>query len=291
MDEEKIETSAEETEDAFLEDWEDDSPSAEDTAAEPEHPSEASDAPQESAEEPSGEEAAPEEETPQEPPQEPQEAPKTWTLNRQGQPVAVGEADLAALAQRGLEYDVLRAELDESKPFVDFFRGFAEKANMTPREYLAALRTQAMQARGMTQEEARRAVELEDREAVVRQQEAAEQARIAQLRQAQEQARNLEAKRQAEVREFIAVFPDAAREPVPQEVWDGVKEGLSLTASYARYANAQAAEAARAAEEARQQAEAIQKQNAGNAARSVGSMRTSGNNHGPKDPFLEGWDE
>ena len=93
------------------------------------------------------------------------------------------------------------------------------------------------------------------------------------------------------MREFIAVFPDAAREEIPPEVWQGVQQGLSLTASYARYANAKAAEQAQADEEARKQAEEIRKQNAANAARSAGSLRSAGNNHAPKDPFLEGWED
>ena len=143
-----------------------------------------------------------------------------------------------------------------------------------------------MQAQGLTREEAQRKLELEDREAVVKQREAQEQARQEQIRQAQEQQRALEARRQAEVQEFMTVFPDAARGEIPAEVWQGVQQGLSLTASYARYANAKAA-----AEEARQQAEAVQRQNQANAARSTGSLRSAGNNHGPKDPFLAGWEE
>lgn len=292
MDEDNIQTAEQ---DGFLEGWDDDvsvgpapdveadtfPEDAQEPAADEQEP-----APDE-AEDVPGEETLPEPDAPQ----KPQETPRTWTLNRQGQPVIVGEQDLAALAQRGLDYDRLQAELNESKPFLELFRGFAADANMTPQEYLSELRARALQARGMTPEEARRAVELEDREAVVRQREAAEQSRQAQIRQAQEQQRQLEARRNAEVREFIAVFPDAAREEIPPEVWQGVQQGLSLTASYARYANAKAAEQAQADEEARQQAEAARKQNAANAARSAGSLRSAGNNHAPKDPFLEGWED
>lgn len=290
MDEDNIQTAEQ---DGFLEGWDDD------VSVEPDPDVEADTSP-EDAQEPAADEQEPasdeaedvpgEEPAAEDAPQEPS-PPRTWTLNRQGQPVIVGEQDLAALAQRGLDYDRLQAELNESKPFLELFRGFAADANMTPQEYLSELRARALQARGMTPEEARRAVELEDREAVVKQREAAEQSRQAQIRQAQEQQRQLEARRNAEVREFIAVFPDAAREEIPPEVWQGVQQGLSLTASYARYANAKAAEQAQADEEARQQAEAARKQNAANAARSTGSLRSAGNNHGLKDPFLEGWDE
>ena len=294
MEDESIQTTEEQ--DSFLDGWESDSPDV-DSAPDVEADTSPEDTQEPAADEqePASDEAedVPGEETLPEPdaPQKPQETPRTWTLNRQGQPVIVGEQDLAALAQRGLDYDRLQAELNESKPFLELFRGFAADANMTPQEYLSELRARALQARGMTPEEARRAVELEDREAVVKQREAAEQSRQAQIRQAQEQQRQLEARRNAEVREFIAVFPDAAREEIPPEVWQGVQQGLSLTASYARYANAKAAEQAQADEEARKQAEEIRKQNAANAARSTGSLRSAGNNHGLKDPFLEGWDE
>lgn len=294
MEDESIQTTEEQ--DGFLAGWEDDSPDVDsDSAVE-------TDAPAEDVQEPATEEQdaaqdnaedVPEDETPPEPDasQKPQEPPRTWTLNRDGQPVTVGEQDLAALAQRGLDYDRLQAELDESRPFLELFRGFAQQAGLEPRAYLAELRARAMQAQGMTPEEARRAVELEDREATVKQREVAEQSRQEQIRQAQEQQRALEARRNAEVREFIAVFPDAAKGEIPPEVWQGVQQGLSLTASYARYANARAAEQAQAEEEARKQAEEIQKQNAANAARSTGSLRSAGNNHAPKDPFSDGFDE
>lgn len=293
MEDDSIQTTEQ---DSFLDGWESDSPDVEpDPDVEADTSPEDAQEPAADEQEPAqdGAEDVPGEETLPEPdaPQKPQETPRTWTLNRQGQPVIVGEHDLAALAQRVLDYDRLQAELNESKPFLELFRGFAADANMTPQEYLSELRARALQARGMTPEEARRAVELEDREAVVKQREAAEQSRQAQIRQAQEQQRQLEARRNAEVREFIAVFPDAAREEIPPEVWQGVQQGLSLTASYARYANAKAAEQAQADEEARQHAEAARKQNAANAARSAGSLRSAGNNHAPKDPFLEGWED
>lgn len=290
MDEDNIQTVEQDDSDGFLEGWDDDSaadtadaPVEEDSSAEvvPEPVADEQEPAQDSAGDVPEEDAPPAEDTPQTPPQ-----PRTWTLNRQGQPVTVGEQDLAVLAQRGLDYDRLQAELNDSKPFMDFFRSVAEEANMTPVDYLNALRVQAMQAQGLTREEAQRKLALEDREAVVKQREAQEQARQEQIRQEQEQQRALEARRQAEVQEFMAVFPDAARGEIPAEVWQGVQQGLSLTASYARYANAKAA-----AEEARQQAEAVQRRNQANAARSTGSLRSAGNNHGPKDPFLAGWEE
>jgi len=92
-----------------------------------------------------------------------------------------------------------------------------------------------------------------------------------------------------DVREFRSVFPEAARDyrSIPQQVWDDVKRGMSLVAAYSRYHNARVREET---EEWKRQ-EAVWRRNAENAARSAGSMRSSGSGHGPGDPFLEGWDE
>jgi len=96
-----------------------------------------------------------------------------------------------------------------------------------------------------------------------------------------------------DVREFRSVFPEAARnyQNIPQEVWDAVRGGMSLVAAYSRYHNAQEAARAQAQAEEWQRQEAVLRRNAENAARSAGSMRSAGSGHGPRDPFLEGWDE
>lgn len=219
--------------------------------------------------------------------------PKTWTLIRDGQPVTISEADVPILAQKGLEYDRLRTAYDETRPVMDLFRDFARQAGIPVTEYVARLRTQAKRADGLDEEAARRAVDLEDREARVsaREEEGRRQ------REAQAQAQDRQAQRQAriqsDVQEFIQVFPDAARDfrNIPKEVWDAVNGGMSLIAAYARYSSAQAAANAKAQAEEQRRQEAVQQQNTRNSAASTGSMKSAGHNHGPKDPFLEGWDE
>lgn len=99
MDEDNIQTAEQ---DGFLEGWDDD------VSVEPDPDVEADTSPEDAQEpaadeqEPAPDEAedVPGEETPaaEDAPQEPS-PPRTWTLNRQGQPVIVGEQDLAALAQ------------------------------------------------------------------------------------------------------------------------------------------------------------------------------------------------
>lgn len=219
--------------------------------------------------------------------------PKQWTLNHMGQAVTFGEADVPALAEKALDYDRVSAAYEEARPVMDLFRGFAKQANLPVTEYVARLRIQAKQMEGMDETAARRAVDMEDREARVFAQEEADRARQEQVRQFQESQRRRQERVQADIREFMNVFPDAARKfrKIPQEVWDAVNGGMSLVAAYARYNQTQSNAQAQAAEEAQRRQEAVRQQTQKNAAASTGSMKSAGSNHGPKDAFLEGWDE
>lgn len=225
--------------------------------------------------------------------QQPPPPPKTWTLNHMGQAVTISEGDVPAMAEKALDYDRVRAAYDEAQPVMDLFRGFARQANLSVPEYVTRLRMQAKQQEGLNEAAARRAVEMEDREARVSIQEARENQRQEQERQFLETQRRRQERVQADIQEFISVFPDAAREfqKIPQDVWNAVNGGMSLVAAYARYNQAQSNAQAQAAEAEQQRREAVQQQNQKNAAASTGSMKSAGNNHGPKDPFLEGWDE
>lgn len=219
--------------------------------------------------------------------QPPADAPKTWTLNHLGESRTVGEADMVVLAQKGLDYDRIRTKYDESRPVMELFNQFARKAGMTVPDYVAYIRTQAKKATGMSEADAKRTVELEDREAAVAAKEDAEAQRRNAANQAAAAQQSADARRRADVLEFQKIFPDVARDPksIPQEVWAEVRGGTTLTAAYTRYALAQAKAAQQAAEH---KAEAAA-QNQKNAARTTGSMKSAGNSAG-KDPFLEGWE-
>lgn len=224
---------------------------------------------------------------------QPAQPPRTWTLNHMGQPVVISEADVPVLAQKGLDYDRIRAVYDEARPVMDLFRDFARQAGISVQEYVGLLRTQAKEAQGLDREAARRAVELEDREARIAAQEAEDRHRQEVMQQARAIQRQRHDRIMADVQEFLSVYPDAARDfqSIPQEVWDAVNGGMSLVAAYARYNNAQAAQSAQTQEDERQRLDAARQQAARNAAASTGSMKSAGQNHGPKDPFLEGWDD
>ena len=143
------------------------------------------------------------------------------------------------------------------------------------------------QAQGMSTEEAKRSIDLEDREAAVSAKEAEEAQRQQAAAQALQAQNTADARRRADIAEFQKTFPDAAKDPksIPAEVWADVRNGSTLVAAYAKYTVAQAKAAQQAAE---QRAESTA-QNQKNAVRSTGSMKSAGENLNSKDPFLEGW--
>ena len=284
---------AEQTSDAFLEGWEDtdvaytaDQP--EDATKEPVAESEAeADGAAENEASPVEEQTSSEsqEEAPQQAePVAPVDAPKQWTLQHMDEVKTVGEAEMVTLAQKGMDYDRIRSKWDEAKPVMELFNQFAVKAGMPVSDYIAYIRTQAKQSQGMSEEEAKRSVELEDREAVV----AAKEAQQTAERNAQTRRSEAEQRRQADIEAFRKIYPDAAKDPkgIPAEVWQRVNQGMNLVAAYAVYD----AQQARAAQAAAEQKAAAAVQNQTNAARSTGSMHSSGDNTKVKDAFLEGWD-
>ena len=216
------------------------------------------------------------------------DAPKMWTLRHLDEVRQVGEADMVALAQKGLDYDRIRGKYDESKPVMELFGTFAKQAGMSVTDYLSYIRTQAKQASGMSEAEAKWAVDLEDREAAVSAKEAAEAQRQGAANQAAQARAAADARRSADIAEFQKLFPDAAKDPkeIPQEVWANVRSGMSLVSAYSKYAVDQA----NAARQAAEQKAAASAQNRRNADRATGSMQSAGENTGSKDPFLEGWD-
>lgn len=285
----------EQTSDSFMEGW-DDEPVAD-----------AADQPEETTEEAKPEEATPEtksettaenatetadnaeqaqaETQQQENP--PADAPKVWTLRYMDQDKQVGEADMVILAQKGMDYDRIRGKYDEAKPVMELFGAFAKQAGMSISDYVAHIRIQAKQSQGMSEAEAKRSIDLEDREAAVSAKEAEETQRRQAANQAQKARNDADARRRADIAEFQKTFPDAAKDPksIPAEVWADVRNGSTLVAAYAKYAVAQANAKANAAE---QRAETTS-QNQKNAGRSTGSMKSAGENLNSKDPFLEGW--
>ena len=286
-----------ETTDAFLDGWDGEAEAAADQpevdaetmGGGEEPPAEGAD---ESAETPEdGTEPSAEEETAaqdqQEPPETVDARPQTWELRHMDEVRRVNEADMVALAQKGLDYDRVRAQYDEFRPVMDMLSTFANRQGMNTKDYIANLRAQAKQAEGFSEADARRSVELEDREAIVAAAEAERQAQQDAMAQAQRAEAEAASRRQADIQEFQQTFPEAAKDPnsIPPQVWADVRNGSSLVAAYARYAVQQARQDAA---DAKRETASVQ-QNQRNAERSTGSMRSAGDGLKSKDPFLEGW--
>lgn len=210
------------------------------------------------------------------------ESVPNWTIKHLGEERTLSAKDVTPeLLQKGLDYDRVHEKWAEAKPVMELFSQFAQSANMSVGDYVRHIRAEAKKASGMSEEEASRAIDLEDREAAVSEKEAAQR----------EENANKEAQAariQADLADFSKAFPDifekAKTEPttIPQSVWDDVQTGMSLTAAYAKYAVAQAEEKAAAAQE---QADTTGK-NQHNANRSTGSMQSAGNDGKAADPFL-----
>lgn len=215
------------------------------------------------------------------------ETPKRWDLRHMDEVKTVEEEELVTLAQKGLDYDRIRSKYDESKPVMELMRTLASASGMTLSEYISHTRVQAKRAGGQSEEEARRAVALEDREAAVSQKEA-EQTRAGAAAQSEAAAKKaVEDRRNADIKRFREIYPDAAKDPkaIPQTVWLDVAKGMTLVEAYSRHAVAQAQAAQ---QEAERKASAAQ-QNQRNAQRSTGSMKSAGESAKSSDPFLDGW--
>lgn len=219
----------------------------------------------------------------------PAPAVKSWTLRHMDQEktVTADDPDVPVLLQKGMDYDRIRSRYEESKPVMDMVRQFAQQSKMDIPEYIAYVRTEAKKASGLTDEEARRAVELEDREAKVSAKEAEAQEAAKQSEKAAEAKKSAEDRVKSDLAAFQKRFPDAAKDPnkIPSEVWEKVKSGVSLCDAYSDYESSQKDSEISSL---KKQLE-TQKQNGKNAERSTGSMVSAGQEQKASDPFLEGF--
>lgn len=214
-------------------------------------------------------------------------AEPSWIIKHMGSETKLTAKDITPeLLQKGRDYDRIRGKYDEAKPLIELFSAEAAKRGISVLDYAKLLRTESKKAEGLTEDEARRAVELEDREAAV----AAKEATAAENAKAEEASA---ARIRAELEEFARVFPEvynkAASDPksLPQSVYDDWKSGISLCAAYAKYT------VAAAAAQAKQAAERVEtnEKNTRNAERATGSMKSAGSDTHSQDPFLEGFDD
>jgi len=268
--------------DSFLAGWDEDDVKVEAV----DQPEETESAPEAAEKEEAGIAEAVPAENPTDIPKQPEA--QSWVVKHMGEERKMAASDITPeLLQKGLDYDRVRGKYDEAKPVMEMFTEFAKSAGMTVTDYAKYIRAEAKKASGMSEAEAKRAVELEDREAAVNAAEAA-----------QNESKNAKVVRDARIKDdlanFQAAFPEiynqAKGDPktIPQSVWNDVSSGkMTLTAAYSKYAVAQAQELARSATEAAKTSENNQR----NASRSTGSMKSAGNDAKNRDAFAAAFDE
>lgn len=210
-------------------------------------------------------------------------AERAWDFKYMGQQMHMTADQITPeLLQKAHDYDRVRGKYDEAKPMIEIFTELARNANMSLEDFTKSVRMEAKRAQGMSDADAKRVVELEDREAAVSAAETARREAEAERGRKNDQIRNdLDMFRQA----YPEVYDKARggdQSAIPQAVWDEVNRGAPLVAAYSRYLVTQA-------KEKEQRAETAAK-NATNAARSSGSMKSAGNDAKNTDPFLDGFD-
>ena len=105
------------------------------------------------------------------------EKPETaWVIKHNGTELTVKAGDITPeLLQKGVDYDRIRSKYDEAKPVMEMFSGLAKANGMSVQDYIRVVRSAVKKAEGLNDEEARRAIDLEDREAAVSAREAEQQ--------------------------------------------------------------------------------------------------------------------
>ena len=243
-------------------------------------------------EEPAGEaepEAEPEQnagETPEEteeaqPEQQEEAENQRFVLRVNGQDSEVDREKVIELAQKGMDYDRIKAERDSFKAeaptlqrYKDqeaFLKEMAENAKCSVEELMENTRIRVLMSKDkdLTEEAARQKV---------REDAAAKQAPAEKKEEEKAHEPSPEERRQAMFANFLQSYPDVKADSIPKEVWDDAGRTFDLTGAYQRYEIRQLREENKTL-----------RQNKKNEERSTGSRKSVGNTT-PKDPFDEAWD-
>ncbi len=206
------------------------------------------------------------------------DAEELMDLVHLGQTTSLPRSEVIKLAQKGMDYDHVKSQLDglRNSDTQRMLAQLAADAGMTPDKYLQHIvgnvderRAQEMAAaEGITPELAQRLITAED--AVKRY-------------ESQESARSERERKNRMLQEFIYAYPDIKAEDIPPEVWNEAHKGGNLKGAYAAYENKLLKERL---EQANAEIEQI-KQNESNKQKAVGSVRGS-KTAATEDAFLSG---
>jgi len=251
-----------EWEDVTLDDIEDTPEDIPADQPEPENP------PEEAQESPAEEQ--PEGDKPTEPPAD------TYTLKYFGEEKTVTREEVIPLAQKGMDYDRVRGELDNKQKEIDTLKAQLGESEPVLNELLALAKESGYKTLDELIDEtranilagkenvdiaiARRRVALDRRERALN---AREEAAKAPKQEENPHGFN----------EFVEKFPGVKAEEIPVEVWRAVDGGKTLTQAYTEWKSAGELEALRAENERLTKELESEKKAAENRARSTGSRQ------------------
>ena len=197
-------------------------------------------------EEPAGEPAGNETEAPaQEAVEEPKaDQPELFTLKNRDETRQVTRDELVSMAQKGWDYDKVREERDqlrqyreEANPALELVKAYAAKNNMSVPDYLNFCRVQELKAQGMDRLAAEQMVQFERERAELDKEKNELQQERQQRDEMQRRAQQAQEARQRDIQNFWRAYPNIDPKTIPQEVWDAVKKGESLTNAYTMHEN------------------------------------------------------
>ena len=215
-----------------------------------------------------------------------QPAAETFTLKHLDETRQVSREEVVTLAQKGMDYDRIRAERDqlrqyreESDPALNMVKSFAQRNGMNLGEYVDYCRKQELMAQGVNEQTANAQIAVEKSRAAM---EAAQKETETQRQQQEAEERAAREKAEARDRDmadFLEKYPQVKAADVPAEVWEKVAAGESMVGAYTMYRNKQL-EAELAAE----------RQNRRNSASTTGSRAASGT-ESAGNIFDRAWEE
>lgn len=209
-----------------------------------------------------GEEPVAEEETAQ-PEDKPEAGHQRFKLKVKGEEREVDLDEMTALAQKGGDYDGLKADRDtlrdengKLKEYESFLKELADNGGISVDEVMESTRVEILMRKAeadgkdLTEEEARKQVRAAHRKSEPKEAPHEETA---------------EERAQKAVQAFVKRYPNVKSSDIPQSVWDDANRTGDLIGAYQEYRLQQLSEEV-----------SKLKQNESNRKRSTGSMKTSG---------------
>ena len=187
---------------------------------------------------------APQATTEQPAPDQPADQPELFILKNRDETRQVTRDELVSMAQKGWDYDKVREERDqlrqyreEANPALELVKAYAAKNNMSMPDYLNFCRVQELKAQGMDQRAAEQKVQFERERAELDKEKNELQQERQQRDEMQRRAQQAQEARQRDIQNFWRAYPNIDPKTIPQEVWDAVKKGESLTNAYTMHEN------------------------------------------------------